>query len=163
LEKPLRLRSEKYRSWIANKQARDKAKENKLQQEKEFNDGINQKRNLLRDKHGLERYFIPDTNNEIDREIVKRIKELTSISNRTKNAENICRKILVKRLSTRVKCSAANKAKVDSAIELSIERRCKRHNKSWNDVVRELFCIEFNIKQTSNDTTDINLAQEINL
>lgn len=163
LEKPLRLRSEKNRQWFEKKQERDEEKAKKLQEEKEFSDRIKQERSLSRDKHGIERFFTPDMNNEIDREIVHRIKELTSSSNHTKNEENICRRILVRRLSTGVKCSAANKAKVDSGIELSTERRCKKYQKMWNETVRELFCIEFNVKQPTNNTTDIKVAQKINM
>jgi hypothetical protein len=163
-EKPLRLRSEKYRLWLAKKQVRDKEKAKKLQEENEFSDRIKQERNALRDKRGIEKYFTPNPNNIVDREIVHRIKELTSSSNLTKNEEILCRKILAKRLGTGVKSNALNKAKVDAAIEGSIERRCRRLDNGWNETIRELFCIEFNIKQQANDSkTDINMAHEINI
>jgi hypothetical protein len=160
-EKPLRLRSEKYRLWLAKKQARDKENEKKLHEEKAFSDRIKQERNASRDKRGIEKYFTPDVNNEVDREIVLRIKELTYSANLTKNEEMICRKILAKRLGTGVKSNATNKAKVDTAIEGSIERRCKRLDKGWNETVRELLCIEFNIKPVNDSKTDINKIQEI--
>jgi hypothetical protein len=160
LEKPVRLRSEKYRNWIAKKEVKEKEKAKKLQEEKAFSDRIKQERNTSRDKRGIEKYFTPNPNNEVDREIVHRIKELTSSSNLIKNEEIICRKILAKRLGTGVKSNATNKTKVDTAIEGSIEKRCKRLDKGWNETVRELFCIEFNIKQQVNTPNmDLNVTQ----
>jgi hypothetical protein len=146
LEKPVRLRSEKYRLWFAKKEARDKEKAKKLQEEKAFSDRIKQERNALRDKHGLEKYFTPNPNNEDDREIVRRIEELSaSFSDPLARAESICRKILAKRLNTGLSSDRKN-IKLDTVIENRIENRCKLYKKTLNEIVRELFCVHFNIK-----------------
>jgi hypothetical protein len=145
-EKPLRLRSEKYRLWLAKKQARDKENEKKRKEEEEFNNRIKLEREKLRDKRGLERYFSPDPNNEIDRGIVKKIEELTvNYSDSLARAESQCRKILAKRLNTGLSSDSKN-IKLDTVIENRIESRCKLYKKTRNEIVRELFCVNFNIK-----------------
>jgi hypothetical protein len=146
LEKPVRLRSEKYRLWLAKKQARDKENEKKLKEEKLFSDRIKQEREKRRDKHGLEKYFTPNPNNEVDIEIVRRIEELSaSFSDPLARAESICRKILAKRLNTGLSSDSKN-IKLDTVIENRIESRCKLYQKTRNEIVRELFCVHFNIK-----------------
>jgi hypothetical protein len=101
---------------------------------------------VLRDKRGIERYYILDPYNPIDQAILKRIRG---------NNENFyigieerkCRVILSKRLNLRGVHSQKEKSRADSQIYNGIEARCIKQNKNWNDVVKELFCIHFNIKQ----------------
>jgi hypothetical protein len=122
----------------------------------------------LRDKQGIEKYYILDSNNPIDQAILKRIRG---------NNENIyirieerkCRVLLSKRLSLRGVHSQKEKSKADSQIYNHIEARCIKQNRNWNDVVRELFCIHFNIKQIDESkqfkgcTMDLKATQPINM
>jgi hypothetical protein len=113
----------------------------------------------LRDKQGIEKYYIPDPNNPIDQEIMRSIRG---------NNENIyfgieerkCRVLLSKRLSLRGGHNQKEKSRANSQIYNSIEARCVKQNRNWNDVVRELFCVHLNIKQIDNQN-DLMVVQRI--
>jgi|GEM_PF-3520554 len=101
----------------------------------------------LRDKEsGLRKYFLYDENNPIDAEIVKRFHERSSSIRHGfygPYEDYFCRQILCRRLSLR--CSAKY-LHVNEAIENKLREWCKRKNMTRNELVRELFRIEFNIK-----------------
>jgi hypothetical protein len=118
----------------------------KQQQEQEILEKVKHERELLRDKQGIERYFIPDPNNPIDQEIVHRVKN--NIVNPIME-ERRCRKILARRLSIGFR-KESKTIKLDPVIETRIDTRCKLRYKTRNELVRELFCIEFNIKEHVN-------------
>ncbi len=60
--------------------------------------------------------------------------------------EKVCRRILLKRLGCGCRVNSSDGEKANAEIMVAIERRCKKHKKDWNEIVRELFCIELNIK-----------------
>jgi hypothetical protein len=127
---------------------------------------IRRLKEVLRDKRGIERYYIPDSNNPIDQEIVRKIRDNKEIFH-VGIEERKCRVILAKRLSLRGVHSQTEKSRADSQIYNHIEARCIRQNRNWNDVVRELFCIHLNIKQIDKSkqfkgcTTDLKVVQAI--
>jgi len=124
----------------------DLGKRIREQKEQEILDKIKLERELLRDKQGVERYFTPDPDNPIDLEIVCKLKDndTSPIAE-----ERRCRKILARRLSIGFR-SESKTIKLDPVIETRIETRCKLHYRTRNEMVRELFCIEFNIKEHVN-------------
>ena len=111
-----------------------------------------EKENLM-DKVGIEKFFTPNLDDPIDQEIVRRIKDkgISYINNRNCNLtpgfeERVCRSILVKRLKSKGLNAYHANEKTDNLIKSKIEVICLKQQRLWNDVVRELFCIEFNIK-----------------
>jgi hypothetical protein len=134
---------------------RDKKREIKKKQEKEQTERIKQEKELLQDKRGIEKYYSPDLNNHVDQEIVRRIKDN---SQTFVGEERICRSIMSHGL--RLGIGSKDKKRIDAEILLGIEKRCKRYNKGWNETIRELFCIEFNIKPLNDSKTDLKVTQE---
>lgn len=98
-------------------------------------------------RRGIERYFQYDLSNPIDAEIVRRIHTLTAKrwprGQNYGHAERTCRCILGHRLGFG---RISNNPTMDERIENRLLRRCEQNGKTRNDYVRELFCIQFNIK-----------------
>ncbi len=115
-------------------------------EKKETNEKIKSERTELEGKCGIERFYTPDLNNKIDNEITGRIRGSNENNSSPNIEERVCRRILLKRLGCGCRVNSSDKEKADAEIMVSIERRCKKHKKEWNEIVRELFCIEFNIK-----------------
>lgn len=112
--------------------------------EQDFLEKLKQEQDMLRDQKGLDKFFTPDMSNPIDQEIVKRIRNSNGIY--PGKEERKCRLILAKRIGRNI--FGRNKDRNDAIIKSRIETKCKKINRSWNEVVREMFCIEFNIKQS---------------
>lgn len=98
----------------------------------------------LENKIGIAKYFTPDPNNPIDQDIVRKIRQCDKRNVTYIGEERICRLILSKRIGKGI---GREKKKADTLIRNRIQNLCQRQNKDWNDVVRQLFCIEFGIKQ----------------
>lgn len=149
-EKSSRPVSESMKRWLEQKAERDKKK----QQEKELEEKLLKEKENLRDKVGIEKYYTPIPDNPVDQEILRRIRDRSiqmnyfvnnsNCNKATGGEERVCRSILAKRLGRLFNYS--DNERTYNVIISRIEARCKRQNKSWNDVVRELFCIEFNLK-----------------
>lgn len=131
-------------TYCVSQRLEQKRKMTIKQQENQIIKKVKQEREYLRDKQGIERYFIPDPNNTIDQEIVHRVKN-NNVSPIIE--ERRCRKILARRLSIGFR-KESKTIKLDPVIETRIETRCKLHYKTRDEIVRELFCTEFNLKRT---------------
>lgn len=125
--------------WFLNREKNRKMNE-KFEEEQKF----------YQDNHGIERYYTPDSDNPLDQEIVKRVKELNA-TNTISQEEQICRRILAKQLRIDFRCNTKNRERVDELIDTRIKIRYMKHKKERNEVVREAFCVAFNIKQRVND------------
>ena len=110
----------------------------------EFNQKLKQELEILKDKRGIEKYFLPDLNNPLDQEIVQKVRNGNNCRKSPIGEERTCRMILGRRVGG--KGIGQEKQKTDSLIKARIQKLCIKHQRSWNDTVRELFCIEFNIK-----------------
>jgi hypothetical protein len=60
--------------------------------------------------------------------------------------ERRCRIILARRIKGKGISLGRAKDKTDTIIKNRIEIMCIRQNRLWNDIVREMFAIEFNLK-----------------
>jgi len=99
------------------------------------------------DLYGEVRVIIEfDQNNHIDQEIQKHIQKL-KVSSRYRHEEILYRRILHKRLASNQysRCINKNKRRIDEAIEISIKRRIERTGISREYVIREAFCLQFDI------------------
>ncbi|WP_324444068.1 hypothetical protein [Methanosarcina sp.] len=97
-------------------------------------------------KHGIERYFQYDLNNPIDAEIVRRICELSTRKRyglKDTYLEDCCRRLLAKRLGKGI----ASQIITDQLLEQELLKRCLKNGKTRNEYVRELFCIQLDIKE----------------
>ena len=115
---------------------RDYKKEDKTE-------SIQERMSVVHDKRGIEHYFTPDPNNLIDQEILKRIR---GNDIHLGLEERKCRIILSRRLHLGGIYDSKDKTRIDDVIFSAIKSKCKKQNRLWTDVVREVFCIHFNIK-----------------
>lgn len=152
--KPSQSVVEKRNIWIE----KDKKREIKEKRESELNEMIKQERLSIQDKQGIEKFYTPDPNNVIDQEILHNIRGDDFSYSRIVSEESKCRNIIARRVNLGVRSN--KKERMDADIMIAVERRCKRLDNGWNETVRELFCIEFNIKQQCTNT-DIRKAPEI--
>jgi len=98
-------------------------------------------KNIRDNESGIRRYFLYDMNKPIDMEIVWRLQELAR--NGPASQELTCRRILKKRLRYGTNGSKNS----DFILEQRLFRQCMRCGITRNELVRELFCIHFNIKE----------------
>jgi hypothetical protein len=102
---------------------------------------------------GLKKYWTPDHTDPIDQKIVRRIKQ--GDDDHPGREEARCRSILSKRCAG-ICIDRRNVPKSEAVLMLAIERRCKRLGKPWYEVVREMFCVHFSLR-------DINSQNEIKI
>lgn len=108
-------------------------------------------------KRGITKYFLYDLSNPIDAEIVQRIITQNSLNDSPGHQELFCRRILCHRLH----CGTGNFSGADQVIESRLLQHCLKKGKTRNEMVRELFCIQFNIKTV--DVGQPHNAQDLNL
>ena len=114
--------------------------------ENDFNEKLKREKDMLIGKKGTEKFFTPDMSNPTDKEILFRLRN--KYQKYPVGEERRCRIILAKRIQGKGISLGREKNKTDALIKSRIEIICLRQNRLWNDVVRELFCIQFNIKQS---------------
>jgi len=126
--------------------------------ELDFNQKLQREKDMLLDKKGVDKFFTPDPNDPTDREILFRLRN--KYKTYPTGEERRCRIILARRIRGKGISLGREKNKTDAIIKSRIEIICLRQNRLWNDVVRELFCVEFNIKQIDNQN-DLTITQHI--
>lgn len=114
--------------------------------EHDFQEKLKREQDMLQNKTGIDKFFTPDLDNPIDREILIRLR--SKYKKFPTGEERRCRIILARRIQGKGISLGREKEKTDIMIKNRIEILCMRKNRLWNDVVRDLFCIEFNIKQS---------------
>jgi hypothetical protein len=112
--------------------------------EQDFNEKFKREKDILTGKNGIDKFFTPDLNNPTDREILLKLR--SRYQKYPTGEERRCRIILARRIKGKGISLGREKEKTDTTIKNRIEIMCLRQNRLWNDVVRELFCVEFNIK-----------------
>lgn len=108
-------------------------------QETKIEESFRVDRELRAGKRGIKRYLLYDLSNPIDAEIVRRIQG----RNAYVYTEQFCRYALCKRLKLG---NYINYHGVDQMIEQRLLKHCLKNGKTRNEYVRELFCIQLNIK-----------------
>jgi len=112
--------------------------------EQDFSAKLKLEKDMLLDQKGVDKFFTPDLSNSIDREILLRLR--SQIQKYPAGEERRCRIILARRIKGKGISLGREKEKTDTIIKNRIEIMCIRQNRLWNDIVRELFAIEFNLK-----------------
>lgn len=131
------VRTEAQRKYLSRQKRREQTvAEVKTAEEIAIIESFKIDRELRAGKRGIERYFLYDLSNPIDAEIVRRVPDNIQ-------EEHHCRYILCKRLALGNYISYHG---VDQMIENKLLQRCLQRGITRNELVRELFCIQFNIK-----------------
>lgn len=123
-----------------------KVKKEVIEGESELLVAFATEKNIRDNESGIRRYFLYDLNNPIDAEIVQRICEIILPAKYRSAAglqEKYCRRILQKRLRYGTNGSKNS----DFTLEQRLFRQCMRCGLTRNELVRELFCVHFGIKE----------------
>jgi hypothetical protein len=112
--------------------------------EHDFHEKLKREKDMLVNKTGIDKFFTPDLANPIDREILIRLR--SKYKKYPTGEERRVRIILAKRIKGKGISLGREKEKTDTTIKNRIEIMCLRQNRLWNDIVREMFVVEFNLK-----------------
>lgn len=92
-------------------------------------------------------YVTLNPDNETDRQILEYIKEEQEQKRFKWKEETVQRHILQKRIlkNKHNRFTRNKKNRIEELIEIGIEKRCEKTGMSREDVIRETFCLYFNI------------------
>lgn len=136
------VRSETQRKYLSRQKRKDQiAMGVKTSAETKLEESFRADRDLRANERGLRKFFLYDLNNPIDQEIVRQICE-----RRAEYQEQLCRQLLAKRLSITY-CTRDRGSHTDPLIENRLLKRCARRGITRNELVRQLLCIQLNIKE----------------